>query len=264
MTCMEECKYHSSMKANTIGLSTHYSHVTTLDPLKPVSAQLRKIIRHRVIINDLKPNSKISEPELAKAYNVSRQPVREAFITLVNEGLLEIRPQRGTIVKKIDYDAVLDARFVREAVEADIVSLLATQHDRNLVVELRAQLKEQRRVSKQAPYKFMELDEKFHRTLAKAARKGKTWKILDDIKSQMDRVRYLSSETFPITKLIKQHEQIINYIEISDVKKANKAIRSHLREILADLPRVQQLYPDYFESSWGDAEESFTKEQCTS
>ena len=236
-------------------LSKHHTQQTTLDPLKPVSAQLRTIIRRRIIANDLKPNSKISEPELAKTYNVSRQPVREAFITLVNEGLLEIRPQRGTIVKRINYDAVLDARFVREAVEADIVSLLATQHDRDLIVELRAQLKEQRRVAKLPTYQFMELDEKFHRTLAKAARKGKTWRILDDIKSQMDRVRYLSSETIPVSKLIKQHEQIINYIEISDVKNANNAIRSHLREILADLPRVQQLYPNYFECSWGDSHE---------
>ena len=71
----------------------------------------------------------------------------------------------------------------------------------------------------------------------------------------MDTVRYLSSETIPVAKLIKQHEQIINYIEISDVKKANNAIRRHLREILADLPRVQQLYPNYFECSWGDSHE---------
>ena len=66
---------------------------------------------------------------------------------------------------------MLDARFVREAVEADIVSLLVTQHDRNLIVELRAQLKEQRRVAKLPAYQFMELDEKFHRTLARAAKK---------------------------------------------------------------------------------------------
>lgn len=101
------------MNPHTTSPSMSCPHVTTPDPLKPVSAQLRKIIWHRIIVNDLRPNSKISEPELAKAYNVSRQPVREAFITLVNEGLLEIRPQRATIVKMIDFDAVLDARFVR-------------------------------------------------------------------------------------------------------------------------------------------------------
>jgi DNA-binding GntR family transcriptional regulator len=220
-----------------------------------VSPQLRKIIRSRIIVNDLKPNTKLSEPEMAKEYNVSRQPVREAFITLVNEGLLEIRPQRGTFVKKIDYEAVLDARFVREAVEADIVSLLAAQHDRNLIVELRSQLKEQRRVARHAPFDFMKLDEKFHRTLAKAAKKGKAWRILDDIKSQMDRVRYLSNEKFPVGKLIKQHKQIIDYIEIADANNATLSMRSHLREILADLPKVQRLYPEYFEGSWGTTTE---------
>ncbi len=96
-----------------------------LDPLQAVSPQLRLRLRSRIIRNDLKPMTRLSEPELATEYGVSRQPVREAFITLANEGLLEIRPQRGTRVKLIDFETVLDGRFVREAVEADIVKKIA-------------------------------------------------------------------------------------------------------------------------------------------
>jgi len=73
-----------------------------LDQLKAVSPQLRIVLRSRIIRNDLRPMSRLSEPELAKEYGVSRQPVREAFITLMNEGLVEVRPQRGTYVRKID------------------------------------------------------------------------------------------------------------------------------------------------------------------
>lgn len=231
-----------------------------LDQLKAVSPQLRLVLRSRIIRNDLRPMSRLSEPELAKEYGVSRQPVREAFITLMNEGLVEVRPQRGTYVRRIDYDAVLNARFVREAVEADIVGKLAAEHNDDLLKELRIQLALQKDVArKDVPEAFMELDERFHMTLAQGAGFAKSWDFLEGIKSQMDRVRYMTFEEFPISKLIDQHEQIVDFIEQKTVSQAQDAMRGHLREILNSLPRVQELYPDYFENSGGLPREEKTK-----
>jgi len=65
----------------------------------------------------------------------------------------------------------------------------------------------------------------------------------------MDRVRFITFEEFPISKLIDQHEKIIDFLEQMAVSRAEDAMRSHLREILNSLPRVQELYPDYFENS---------------
>lgn len=220
-----------------------------LDPLIAVSPQLRLILRSRIIRNDLKPASRLSEPELAREYHVSRQPVREAFITLVNEGLLEIRPQRGTFVKLIDYDAVLNGRFVREAVEADIVKRLANAPPGWLVQDLRTQLDAQNAVGARDPAKFIELDEKFHQTLADSAGVGKAWTILDAIKTQMDRVRFLTFEEFPVAKLIDQHTAIVDAIEQRNVAGAEATMRTHLKEILNSLPKVQSLYPAYFDGS---------------
>ncbi|MCV3270688.1 GntR family transcriptional regulator [Roseobacter sinensis] len=220
-----------------------------LDPLQAVAPQLRLILRSRIIRNDLRPMSRLSEPELAKHYAVSRQPVREAFITLVNEGLLEIRPQRGTFVKRIDYQSVLDGRFVREAVEADIVRLLAANPDPALIRELRHQIAGQADVARRNFSHFIELDEAFHRTLAHAAGVESAWEYLNAIKSQMDRVRFISNEEFPVARLIKQHETVVDTIERSDRDAAEQAMRAHLREILNALPKIQTLYPDYFEGS---------------
>lgn len=220
-----------------------------LDPLVAVSPQLRLILRSRIIRNDLKPASRLSEPELAREYHVSRQPVREAFITLMNEGLLEIRPQRGTFVKLIDYDAVLNGRFVREAVEADIVKRLADTPPDGLVKDLRTQLDAQKAVGARDPAKFIELDERFHHTLSDAAGVGKAWSILDAIKTQMDRVRFLTFEEFPVAKLIDQHTAIVDAIEQQHVAGAEVAMRTHLMEILSSLPKVQALYPAYFDGS---------------
>ncbi|MFK7854279.1 MAG: GntR family transcriptional regulator [Granulosicoccus sp.] len=219
-----------------------------LDPLRAVSPQLRQILRSRIICNDLKPASSISETEQANIYNVSRQPVREAFITLVNEGLVEIRPQRGTYVKRIDYESVLNGRFVREAVEADIVKILAEKHDKTLIKKLRSQLKAQHACAKGAASNFIELDEQFHHTLSDAAGLHKTWDFLETTKSQMDRVRFITIEEFPTEKLIQQHELIVDCIEEGSPRRAQTAMRNHLREILDSLPKVRDRYPDYFEN----------------
>lgn len=220
-----------------------------LNPLKAVGPQLRIILRSRIISNDLIPASRLSEAEIAREYEVSRQPVREAFITLHNEGLLEIRPQRGTIVRKIDYEAVLDARFVREAVEADIVKLLVREPDSALQRELDKQIKAQRKAADESAQAFMVLDELFHRTLAEAAGKTKAWSYIETIKLQMDRVRFLTISAFPIQTLIAQHQDIVDALIAEDGSAAEQSMRTHLREILQTLPPVQAMYPEFFEQS---------------
>jgi DNA-binding GntR family transcriptional regulator len=220
-----------------------------LNPLQAVAPQLRLILRSRIIRNDLQPMSRLSEPEIAKQYHVSRQPVRESFITLVNERLLEIRPQRGTFVKRIDYKLVLNGRFVREAVEADIVRKLASNPDPALIRDLRGQIKEQGEVSEGNANDFIKLDEYFHRTLARAAEVAESWEYLDSIKSQMDRVRFISFEEFPKDRLVQQHEHVVDMIECGNVAAAEEALRIHLREILKSLPKIHSMYPQYFEGA---------------
>ena len=153
----------------------------TLIQGSPVGPQVYRILRERIIRAELKPGMQISEAEIARMFALSRQPVREAFIKLAEEGLLEVRPQRGTMVRKITKAAVMDARFVREAIEADIVKLLADKTPAGLVAELRAQIIRQRAVDDDDPATFMKLDEQFHRTLADAADRSYAWRVVEDV-----------------------------------------------------------------------------------
>lgn len=222
-----------------------------LDAAQPITPQITRYLRDSIIQGDLKPGNRISEAEIARACDVSRQPVREAFIRLAEQGLLAVLPQRGTIVSKIAYSAVLDARFLREAIEADIVAILVTTPDAALVTELRRQLDAQRALSASEKAAFMQCDDRFHRTLAEAAGKAGAWKLIEGLKSQMDRVRFLSLGQFPMGKLIAQHTAITERIEGGDGVAANAAIRMHLREVLHDLPQICGANPDYFDMPAG-------------
>ncbi|WP_425100898.1 GntR family transcriptional regulator [Tropicibacter sp. S64] len=235
---------------------TAYGTISSdLDPASAIAPQIYVRLRDAIIRNRFAPGDRISESEIARACNVSRQPVREAFIKLAGEGLLAILPQRGTVITRIGYAAVLDARFLREAIEADIVAILASAPDEALIADLRGQLQAQRNVAATDPKAFIELDERFHRTLAGAAGKRGAWKLIEGLKSQMDRVRFLSLGHFPVQKLVTQHEVIVDRIEQGDARGANAAIRGHLREVLSDLPQIRAANPDFFELPDGEIPE---------
>ena len=220
-----------------------------IDAGTAVGPQIVRMIHHRIVTGDLVPGARISETEIAVAYGVSRQPVREAFIKLAEEGLLEIRPQRGTYVRKISVPAVMDARFVREAIEADVVRFLAQEPDPALERELKRQIDAQRQVIAADVQGFVPLDDAFHRTLAEAAGRPFAWTVIDGLKSQMDRVRQLSSQRLQRETLIEHHTAIAEAIGRGDVNGADAAMRMHLREILKDLPVIQKSLPEFFEDA---------------
>jgi DNA-binding GntR family transcriptional regulator len=218
-----------------------------LDLALPISPQINHSLRRQIIRCDLKPGDRISESEIARAFSVSRQPVREAFIKLAEQGLLTVLPQRGTTVTRIAYAAVLDARFMREAIESDIVAILVRRPTTQLVSTLRSEIAAQRAVDPDDAVGFSRLDERFHRTLATAAEKAGAWTLLEGLKAQMDRVRFLSLATFPIRRLIEQHQALVDRIEAADAQGADAAIRVHLREVLRDLPHIRDANPAFFD-----------------
>ncbi|MCA0847930.1 GntR family transcriptional regulator [Salipiger thiooxidans] len=223
--------------------------IGNLDLSAPVGPQLTAALRQSIIRNQLKPGVRLSEAEIGARFGISRQPVREAFIKLAEEGLLEIRPQRGSFVRKISLEAVMDARFVREAVEADIVKACAADPAPGLVEELRAQIEAQQRLVDDRPAAFVPLDDMFHRTLAQAAGRPNAWAVIEGMKTQMDRVRQMTSINFPLAHLITQHNAVVDAIEAHDPQAAEQAMRGHLRMILQDLPAIREDFPDYFDPS---------------
>lgn len=220
---------------------------TDLNPLEgALGPQLFRLLRDRIISTQIAPGSRISESEIARHYAVSRQPVREAFFRLADAGLVQVLPQRGTLVRRISIREVTDARFVREAIEADIVRLLAEDCDRKTIDTLADLIRQQEGVDGDAAA-FIRLDEAFHHTLAKAADKTSAWRIVEEVKSQMDRVRFLSTKLLPLERLVQQHRAILEALDAHDPAAAEQAMRGHLRGVLSDLPEIARQVPAYFE-----------------
>ena len=65
-----------------------------------------RVLLHNIITLELAPGSAVSENELSQILKLSRTPVREALIELSKMGLVDIQPQRGSYIAKIDYERV--------------------------------------------------------------------------------------------------------------------------------------------------------------
>jgi len=219
-----------------------------IDTSAAIAPQVCRLLRERIVRAELLPGALISETEIARDYDVSRQPVREAFIKLSEAGLVQIRPQRATLITRISTASIMDVRFVREAIEADIVKIVSERSDAAMRAELSAQIERQKRVADDAAA-FVKLDDLFHRTLAEMAGKAYAWRVIEEVKAQMDRVRYLSAEKLHVRLLIAQHEAIVATIMRNDAAASEAAMRTHLREILKSLPALASARPELFDSA---------------
>ena len=155
-----------------------------------IADQVFRTLRASIITLRLTPATALSEQDIADRLKVSRQPVREAFIKLSEIGLVRVLPQRGTFVTRISEKEVLDARFVREAVECAIARRASAGIAKAAVEELRDIIGEQRKTVRTKDEEgFFVLDDAFHRSLAAAADCAYAWKVVEEAKGQMDRGR---------------------------------------------------------------------------
>ncbi|GLK86932.1 GntR family transcriptional regulator [Ancylobacter defluvii] len=210
--------------------------------------RIEREIRKAIITLNISPGSPLSEQEIAERYAVSRQPVREAFIALARAGLVEILPRRGTFVVKISLDRMLEARFIRETIEAGVVRRACERFDARVRTRIDFYLDAQQVAAEAGQhYEFQRADERFHAALAEGAGCPTAWSVIDDIKAHMDRVCHLTlPSATALPRLVEQHRAILAGIDARDPDRAEAELKAHLSEILKALPQVRAAHSDLF------------------
>lgn len=206
-------------------------------------------IRQAIVQLTLKPGDRLSEAEVAARLGVSRQPVREAFIKLSQADLVAVLPQRGTLVRLISRDDVESAHFVREAIEVAAVRKAALRVDAADIASLRETVAQQARTPREDHIAFMRHDEAFHEAIARIAGTSRAWRVLEGLKAQLDRVRFLAiDEITSSDAIIQEHYTIIDALEARSPQQAEDAMRAHMAEILVSLPKLAAAHPELFAS----------------
>jgi DNA-binding GntR family transcriptional regulator len=218
-----------------------------MQPRPTATDQVFYELYRQVLSLELPPGTKMSEVDVAKAMGVSRQPVRDAFYRLSKLGFLQIRPQRATTVSLISARAVMQARFIRSAVEMETARAAATMlKDADLQV-LKSLLDAQdAAILAKDKAEFHKLDDQFHREICVRAGLGFAWELISENKGHMDRVRMLSLE-FAVRGAWEDHVEIYEALSSHDPDRASAAMRDHLTRILSQINRIQEAHMTLFE-----------------
>ena len=185
-----------------------------LDRDRQAAPQVFERLRGMIIELELPPGSPLSRAALAEQFGVSSTPIRDALMRLEEEGLVEVFPQYATVVSRIDVHRAQQAHFLRQALELEIVRMLALKPDQALVAELNATIARQQQFLRAGAFeKFMAADNEFHAQLYAAADKQDIWTLVKSRSGHIDRLLRLNLPLpGKIQSVIKDHEAIIDAI----------------------------------------------------
>jgi DNA-binding GntR family transcriptional regulator len=215
-----------------------------------VRAQAYAILREAIVSLRLAPGHPISENELAAELGVSRTPVREAIIRLAGEGLVEVYPQRGSVVSRISVRDVREAQFIREALERAALPHAVGRLGPATAAALDEILAEQRSAHAAGDVaRFLAADEALHRALTEIGGHHRLWTVIGAAQGHLDRVRWLSLPTPDhVGELLDQHAAIVAALAHGDLATADALLTTHLRLVLDGLEALADQHPHLFET----------------
>jgi len=201
----------------------------------------------------LRPGDKISEAEIAAKFGVSRQPVRDAFSRLENLDLLVIRPQRATEVRRFSSKEIAKSRFVRSAVEAEMLRRAATHCDAAGAALLDDCLGRQKEAIDQGNVAaFGDLDYEFHKALCQVAGVDFAFEVIAAEKAKVDRLCMLGlSKEDRMPQLLEDHKAIVKAVKDGDAEGAVKFGMQHLSRLDSTIEWISKTNSNYFEPDSG-------------
>lgn len=203
-----------------------------LDRAGPIAPQIYDRIRLAIILSDLESGMMVNEAEVAAIFNVSRTPVRTAYVQLSADGLIETRAHVGSVVAPRDEGKVREGAIIRRALEGEVVEALALAGPD--LTPVRRHLAEQKFALDIGDVTaFFHADEKFHSGLAGLAGIPNAWRLVHSVKGHTDRARIelMSNVENRTLKAYEEHLTLLELIEAGLVTEARAAMSRHINSV---------------------------------
>lgn len=197
---------------------------------------------------DLLPGTKLSEADVARRFEVSRQPVREAFGRLGNLELLLVRPQRATVVRGFSLERVAHVRFVRLAVEVEAVTRACAVWNTSKAEVLQQNLDQQRLVLETTLDQFHNLDSQFHALICELGDCPLAIDAIAECRHKIDRLCSLSlTRQSEAATLLDDHLALADALQSRATTRAIEITRHHLSRLDSTIEEIQKTHAEYFE-----------------
>lgn len=220
-----------------------------LDPGRSYTVQVHALLQQAIVRGKLPPRTALSEAAISEAIEVSRTPVREALAMLADEQLVQIFRQVGTIVAPVRTSLIEEGRFVRCTLECANHVQLALSITSDQLTEFGNIIDRQRAaVAANQTDLFSELDELMHRRLFEFNGRNNVWTMLEPIKRQFDRVRWLllGRVADHASRALQEHEQMLAQMAARDVAGLGASVASHINHITEHLQALRKQAPESY------------------
>ncbi len=186
-------------------------------------------IRDLIVSGRLRLGEQLSENALAERLGVSRTPVREAFLRLETERLVEVRPQRGTFVFRCDLHDVRDICELRAILEAGALRL-AIQRDRPwLLAALEGNLARADTAELSDAADYQPFDHEFHEIIVGASGNRQLIEAYGRIAGRIRALRYRLMRTLTqVASSQAAHREIVESVRANAADDAEVALRHHV------------------------------------
>ncbi len=211
------------------------------------------ILKKEIVTLQITPATMLREVDIASRFNVSRTPVRDVFVRLERDNLLEVISQKGTYVTKINVNEISEIMYIRQTIESDIIKTLVDKITPDQVDILKLTLLRQNEIllledSFERKKLFYDNDNQFHQTMFSFCGKEGVWNIISNLSPTYNRYRNVTflRRQDRLKQLYDYHVQLLNCIENKDLDGALNALKGHFISGLSGIEAVYQDHKNYF------------------
>ena len=227
----------------------------TLQPIerRNLGSDVYRILRDRILRQELKAGEKLSDLRLSNELGVSRTPIREALHQLVQDGVVIAEPNRGFFVATFSQRDLEEIFELRLALELFAIRRIDLQDRKNELERALFELEHVERLLRnaqtpaairEAADAFLKTDRGFHSWLISTANNNRLNTIINSIWTQIAIFQQIDS-SLPewILEAVEEHRDVIGKLIAEDVEGAATVMEQHLhnmqREVLAEQTSLQ-------------------------
>lgn len=189
-------------------------------------------VRDMVIEGELAPGTRLHEGNLGKMLGVSRTPLREALKFLVSEGLLELSPGRGAVVRQFTAKDVHDSLIVLGSLEGlagRLACANATDAEIREVQQLHDRMMDMYEKRDRLPY--FKLNQAIHSAILRLTKNEALVSVHGVLQARLKRIRYIGNEgPEKWAGAVADHEEIIMALAARDPERLSTILTAHMEK----------------------------------
>ncbi|MGE0798309.1 MAG: GntR family transcriptional regulator [Lautropia sp.] len=187
-------------------------------------------LREAIVRGRIRPGERLSEPDLAQRFGISRSPIREALVQLEIEGFVERAPTGRVFVRPLDLEEARQLFVVRANLEGLAIRLAAENMSRRDTRRLEANLAAMDAASARGRIsEALMLGAEFHQTIIDACGNRPLRESLSGFRARTSRYRHiLASQEALSDHRIDEHRRILRALLVPDADEAERAMIDHI------------------------------------